>query len=95
MVNPSINSPMVMLGAIGTLLIIWGIAGFTFMLLLPHGFLIPQWLNFLPWRYMIIPLFIKSNLNLGLIAIGFCFWGVALLVRPKTIREDIDENING
>ena len=95
MSNPPLNKPMVILGAIGTVFIVWAMAGFAFTLLLQHvALVVPPWLNFLPMRYVIIPLFTESNANLGLIAIGVCFWGVAFAVRPQTIRESFDEGAN-
>ena len=86
---------MAILGTIGTLFIIWAIIEFFLMLLLQNGLLIyPGRLGVLALFFMRIPFFDNTNANLGLIAIGICFWGVAFAVRPQTVREDEDEDIN-
>jgi hypothetical protein len=85
----SLNKAMFILGTIGTILIAWAIAGFIFTFLIGYQLLlVPQWLCYLP-----IPLFINSNVNLGIAAIGICFWGAAFAVRPQTIRIGLDEDV--
>jgi hypothetical protein len=79
---------MFVLGAIGVIIIAWAVAGYIFTFL-PYGIpAIPLWPSNLP-----IPLFINSNVNLGIGAIGVCFLGAAFAARPQSVRTDLDENI--